>query len=636
MSNKRKLRTGLLFLLVLSSVLAACGPAATPTPAPAEPTQAPSEATAPPEESEEKLTFALITKTLNNPFWDMMHNGAQEFCEENGYELIYLAPTKPNNLEEQNRLMDDVIARQVDGIVLAPVDSAGVVPAIERAVAAGIPVAVSATGASTDQIVTYSGTDNYEGMKMVAEYVAEALDYQGKVVVLDGLLGATVGQDRRRGVDETLEQYPDIEILGRQDAEMQRAKGMQVMENLLQAYPEIDAVIAANDEEALGAIEALDAAGRLQDTIVSGFDGNNDALKAVRDGRMLVTLVQGPEKMAVDAIKAILDDRAGKDVPKRIVTEMILATQDNIDQFSDRIGEPASESPAPPEEKLTFALITKTLNNPFWDMMHNGAQEFCEENGYELIYLAPTKPNNLEEQNRLMDDVIARQVDGIVLAPVDSAGVVPAIERAVAAGIPVAVSATGASTDQIVTYSGTDNYEGMKMVAEYVAEALDYQGKVVVLDGLLGATVGQDRRRGVDETLEQYPDIEILGRQDAEMQRAKGMQVMENLLQAYPEIDAVIAANDEEALGAIEALDAAGRLQDTIVSGFDGNNDALKAVRDGRMLVTLVQGPEKMAVDAIKAILDHRAGKDVPKRLVTEMILATQDNIDQFAGRIGE
>jgi ribose transport system substrate-binding protein len=253
-----------------------------------------------------------------------------------------------------------------------------------------------------------------------------------------------------------------------------------------------------------------------------------------------------------------------------------------------------------------------------------------------LIYLAPTKPNNLEEQNRLMDDVIARQVDGIVLAPVDSAGVVPAIERAVAAGIPVAVSATGASTDQIVTYSGTDNYEGMKMVAEYVAEALDYQGKVVVLDGLLGATVGQDRRRGVDETLEQYPDIEILGRQDAEMQRAKGMQVMENLLQAYPEIDAVIAANDEEALGAIEALDAAGRLQDTIVSGFDGNNDALKAVRDGRMLVTLVQGPEKMAVDAIKAILDARAGKDVPKRLVTEMILATQDNIDQFADRIGE
>ena len=636
MSNKRKLRTGLLFLLVLSSVLAACGPAATPTPAPAEPTQAPSEATAPPEESEEKLTFALITKTLNNPFWDMMHSGAQEFCEENGYELIYLAPTKPNNLEEQNRLMDDVIARQVDGIVLAPVDSAGVVPAIERAVAAGIPVAVSATGASTDQIVTYSGTDNYEGMKMVAEYVAEALDYQGKVVVLDGLLGATVGQDRRRGVDETLEQYPDIEILGRQDAEMQRAKGMQVMENLLQAYPEIDAVIAANDEEALGAIEALDAAGRLQDTIVSGFDGNNDALKAVRDGRMLVTLVQGPEKMAVDAIKAILDDRAGKDVPKRIVTEMILATQDNIDQFSDRIGEPEAEATAPPEEKLTFALITKTLNNPFWDMMHSGAQEFCEENGYELIYLAPTKPNNLEEQNRLMDDVIARQVDGIVLAPVDSAGVVPAIERAVAAGIPVAVSATGASTDQIVTYSGTDNYEGMKMVAEYVAEALDYQGKVVVLDGLLGATVGQDRRRGVDETLEQYPDIEILGRQDAEMQRAKGMQVMENLLQAYPEIDAVIAANDEEALGAIEALDAAGRLQDTIVSGFDGNNDALKAVRDGRMLVTLVQGPEKMAVDAIKAILDHRAGKDVPKRLVTEMILATQDNIDQFADRIGE
>jgi ribose transport system substrate-binding protein len=227
-------------------------------------------------------------------------------------------------------------------------------------------------------------------------------------------------------------------------------------------------------------------------------------------------------------------------------------------------------------------------------------------------------------------------VDGIVLCPVDSEGVVPAIDRATAAGIPVSVAATGAFGGDYVTYSGTDNYEGMKMVAEFVAEALDYKGKVIVLDGLLGATVGQDRRRGIDDVLAQYPDIEILGRQDAEMQRAKGMQVMENLLQTYPEVDAVLTANDEEALGAIEALDAAGLLETTIVSGFDGNAEALKAVRDGRMLVTLVQMPEKMAIDGFKAIIDSKAGKDVPKRLVTEMVLATKDTWQQFADRIAE
>jgi len=263
--TKKLLYLAMAVYLVLSTVLGGCAPAATPTPAPvAKATSVPQEPTKAPEA---KLTFALITKTLNNPFWDMMHEGTRAWCDEQGYDLIYLAPTKPNNLEEQNRLMDDVIAKQVDGIVLCPVDSAGVVPAIDRATAAGIPVSVAATGATGGDFVTYSGTDNYEGMKMVAEYVAEALNYKGKVIVLDGLLGASVGQDRRRGVDDTLAKYPDIEILGRQDAEMQRAKGMQVMENLLQTHPELDAVLAANDEEALGAIEALDAAGLLDSTL---------------------------------------------------------------------------------------------------------------------------------------------------------------------------------------------------------------------------------------------------------------------------------------------------------------------------------------------------------------------------------
>ena len=345
MKTKKLLYLAMAVYLVLSTVLGGCAPAATPTPAPvAKATSAPAApATLAPQEPtkapETKLTFALITKTLNNPFWDMMHEGTRAWCDEQGYDLIYLAPTKPNNLEEQNRLMDDVIAKQVDGIVLCPVDSAGVVPAIERATAAGILVSVAATGATGGGFVTYSGTDNYEGMKMVAEYVAEALNYKGKVIVLDGLLGASVGQDRRRGVDDTLAKYPDIEILGRQDAEMQRAKGMQVMENLLQTHPELDAVLAANDEEALGAIEALDAAGLLGSTVVAGFDGNAEALKAVRDGRMLVTLVQMPERMAIDGFKAILDAKAGKDVPKRLVTEMVLATKDTWQLFADRISQ---------------------------------------------------------------------------------------------------------------------------------------------------------------------------------------------------------------------------------------------------------------------------------------------------------
>jgi ribose transport system substrate-binding protein len=109
---------------------------------------------------------------------------------------------------------------------------------------------------------------------------------------------------------------------------------------------------------------------------------------------------------------------------------------------------------------------------------------------------------------------------------------------------------------------------------------------------------------------------------------------MENLLQAYPEIDAVIACNDEMALGAVEALDAAGRLGDTMVFGFDGNNDALKAVSEDRMVATCFQNPEMQGGDAVQALIDYIAGKEVPARIQTTAILVTKDNIADFADKI--
>ncbi len=134
----------------------------------------------------------------------------------------------------------------------------------------------------------------------------------------------------------------------------------------------------------------------------------------------------------------------------------------------------------------------------------------------------------------------------------------------------------------------------------------------------------------MDDVLAKYPDIEVLASQTADFQRAQGLTVMENLLQAYPEIDAVIACNDEMALGAVEALDAAGRLADTMVFGFDGNNDALKAVSEGRMVATCFQNPQMQAGDAVQALIDYIGGKEVAERIQTTAILVTKDNVAEF------
>ena len=262
--------------------------------------------------------------------------------------------------------------------------------------------------------------------------------------------------------------------------------------------------------------------------------------------------------------------------------------------------------------------------------MRVGAEEVCAANNCEIIYLAPTNANNLEEESRLVDDLIVKDVDGIVLVPVDSEGIVPAIERANDAGIPVALANTNANGGDVITFSAVENYEAMTLVAQYLVDTMGGVGKVIVLDGMPAAQTAQDRKRAVDDVFAANPGIEVIATQLADMQRAKGLTVMENLIQAYPEFDAVIALNDEMALGAIEALDAAGLVGQVYVAGFDANNDALKAIRDGRMLVTIFQNGPAQAGDAVLALIDYLAGKDVPTRIKTTPILATIDTLDQF------
>lgn len=322
-------------IVVLSIVASACQPAAAPAPVEEAPAveEAPVATEAPVEEAKHYV-FGLVTKTLNNPFWELMHEGAKAVAEANNSEIIYLAPTQANNLEEQTRLVDDLIAKKVDGIVLVPVDSAGIVPAIERANAAGIPVALANTRANGGEFITFSAVENYDAMVLVAEKFVEELGGEGKVIVLDGLPGAQTAIDRLRAITDVFAKNPGIEVLATQPADMQRAMGLTVMENLIQAYPEFDGVIALNDEMALGAIEALDAAGLVGTVKVAGFDGNNDALKALRDGRMTVSMFQNAPAQAGDAVQALLDHLAGKEVPERITTKAILITAANVGDFT--------------------------------------------------------------------------------------------------------------------------------------------------------------------------------------------------------------------------------------------------------------------------------------------------------------
>jgi ribose transport system substrate-binding protein len=275
--------------------------------------------------------------------------------------------------------------------------------------------------------------------------------------------------------------------------------------------------------------------------------------------------------------------------------------------------------------------VLPDMVNPFWVYMKEGADQVAAKYGAEIEALAPLRAYQVEDQIRIMEDLIEKQVDAIVVVAGDSTGIVPGVEAANAAGIPVITPNTRVFGGEVVTFVGYDNIEAMYTVTKYTLEAIGGEGKVILLEGTPGSQTGQDRTKGMQKATAEFPDVEVLASQNADFQRAQGMAVTENLLQRFPEVDAVICANDEIALGAIEAIAAAGREDEMLVAGFDGNKDAYMAIVQGRMFATLDQNPWAQAGLGVEAAIKYLNGEEVEEFVPIEYRLVTGDNVVEVA-----
>ena len=283
------------------------------------------------------------------------------------------------------------------------------------------------------------------------------------------------------------------------------------------------------------------------------------------------------------------------------------------------------------EPVANMLFIVKSMDNPFWDSMLKGAQEAAADLNIEIEGLAPITPYSVEEQLRFMEIGITKGVDAIIVVPADSRGIVPGIEKANEAGIVVVTPNTRADGGEVVSWDGAANFDAAYEVSKYLLTQLKDDCKVIILEGTPGNQTATDRKAGIDEAIkESKKNIKVLASQTAKFSRVEGMNVMENLLQQFAEIDAVICANDEMALGAIEAIDAAGRLDKIKVSGFDGNNDAMNAINEGRLVVTGNQRPDAQAYWGVLAAFVALKGMPCPKDIYIPAPLVTKDNVSQY------
>jgi len=265
-----------------------------------------------------------------------------------------------------------------------------------------------------------------------------------------------------------------------------------------------------------------------------------------------------------------------------------------------------------------YGLSLSTLNNPFFVTLKEGAETKAAEVGVRLIVLDSQDDPAKEAVN--MEDLIQQRVDAILVNPTDADAIVPSIMKANAAEIPVLTIDRGAAGGEIVAHIASDNVAGGEMAAEFLVEAIGGSGKVVELEGIAGTSAARDRGEGFNAVVGAISGIEVVARQTANFNRAEGLSVFENILQAQPQIDGVFAHNDEMILGAIEAAKAAGRTN-IIFVGFDAVDDAVAAVQDGSLAATVAQQPDVIGSLGVDTAYRHLMGESVSASIPVDLAL---------------
>lgn len=271
--------------------------------------------------------------------------------------------------------------------------------------------------------------------------------------------------------------------------------------------------------------------------------------------------------------------------------------------------------------KPKIGVIPKGASHQFWLTVQAGALAAAAENGYEIEWNAPALEIDRARQMDIVQAMITKRLAGIAVAPVDRKALANVIERAAAAGIPVAVYDSDVDTPKRITYVATDNREGGRLAARRLAEVLGAKGKVGVVGFMPGSASTQEREEGFYEEIKKYPGIQALELQFGMANRAKAMAVTENMLSAHSDLGGIFADNESSSAGAVQALRARAAKQVKLVA-FDASEQLVQELREGWIDALIVQDPYRMGYESALAIARQRRGEavaarqDLPAKLV--------------------
>ena len=270
-----------------------------------------------------------------------------------------------------------------------------------------------------------------------------------------------------------------------------------------------------------------------------------------------------------------------------------------------------------------IGLSISTQNNPFFVTLAEGAKKAAKQAGVPLTVVDAS--DDATKQVSDIEDLVSKNASVLIVNPVDSDAVTGAVEAAIAKGVRVI------SVDRVVNgvdidcQIASDNVAGAELATQYIVDTLGENVKTAELIGTSGASAAIDRSQGFHNIADKK--LKVVASQTADFDRTQGMTVMENMLQADSSIQAVFAGNDEMALGAVEAI--SGAKKDVLVVGFDATDDAIEAIRQGRMGATIAQQPDLIGSTAVENAIRLTKGESIPKEIPVEVTLITKDIVDK-------
>jgi ABC-type sugar transport system substrate-binding protein len=297
--------------------------------------------------------------------------------------------------------------------------------------------------------------------------------------------------------------------------------------------------------------------------------------------------------------------------------------------------EPAASGKAPgepaPSRAQRVAVVVSTLNNPWFVVLAENARDRARELGYDAVVF--DSQNDPAKESAHFDNVIASRYSAVLFNCTDAKGSIANVRRAKAAGIPVfcmdrEIEANDAAVSQILS----DNYSGCVALGQYFVEQVGETGKYIELLGIVADTNTWNRSKGFHSVVDRFPGLKMVAQQSAEFDRSKALEVMDALLQRNPDIDAVFCCNDAMAMGAYQALLAAGKASKVKVFGFDGADDVVKAIAEGKITATVMQFPKTMARTAAEYADRYLKGeRNFPQRVPVAVELVTRTNVAKFS-----